>query len=893
MDRAIGPLEDIEFTNKLFWETVPNGAWQGKPCYIVAGGPSLEKNWAWLLPRLEGQLTIGVNRAYEMFEPTIIFGMDPTFVRHILMGKYGEQAKERWEKSKAYKVWLCTYKCTLPDDVYILKCFNGYVAARQAFPFIMERGIGHGNNSGYAALNLAACLGANPIYLLGYDMYVDGTRTHWHNGHPGKWPDHVPDSFIKHFTPAAKELAKRGITVINLNPKSMLNCFPKAEISTGFMPITQLPRTEHVKRLQVPSRDEAKFGPLVRGLPEREPVPEEKLPPLFITGPYGFGDTIYLRSVVKSLSKRHQLLYLRTTLPEAFWDIDNVKFVRPNLNRLRSQKQHILNLDKTGGIWTSIPKNIDHRSWATFVPGWKHQNNSSQAVTINPRGEESTTRFFVNQFRLDDFDFSFPVKQEWKEQARKIIDGLDLKGKKLCIVRQPTIHKDWACYTRNPQPQYFQALVDKYKNEYFFLSLANNKQGEEWFEDGSLEGINKKYDHGELAITTIFGLIKLADMVITPPDFFSVLAIAIRTKCLCIFGGCAKPNVIFDENMGLENFESAAPEPFCNCMRMEHDCNKHIPMDQIIQKFESLKNREKKNKTVSVGIPPGIGDMHWVLEKLESFKEKNNIDELKIIIDRSPTLNYSRDFLRLIPFIDDVDDGQKHLPFRFSVAGGDGIPLQRNVNGVDYLIELNSRLEQGVRIENVLPEYDINYNYPIDNPPEAQGFAHFMKRGMGGKLYLFYASSAGGNNNWCKGTWEPKDWIKLANLIYKESKLRTVLIGAQWDSGYAAAVKNIDYNDRIQNFVGKTSISEALALLREANFLVSFLSGLAVLSTRFKIPCVSFWPTLKQAPHWINPEKFKTSWLPPGAEQDGYMPVDYGDENTTPEGIFKRLRKYL
>lgn len=892
MDKQFGFLEDTEFSNKFFWEVVSNKAWAGKPCYIIGGGPSLEGHWPWLLPRLEGQLTIGINRVYEQFDPTIIFGMDPTFIRWLQMGKYGELAEHKWKKSKAYKVWLLTYKTKVADDIYILKCIGGYTKALQSFPSRMENGIGHGKNSGYAALNLAVCLGANPIYLLGYDMKKDGEKTHWHDGHPKVMPDHVPESFKKHFFFASKELIKWGIKVINLNPKSALNCFPKAEMSTGFA--LQTPRVEHIKRDPMVSRDKAKFGPLIKTL--ADVAPQEDLPDLFISGPYGFGDTFYLRSVVKSLEKKHRNIYVRTTLPEAFWDIDNVRFVRPTTNRLRAQKAHIEYLDKAKNHeWVKPPPGTNHRSWESIVPGWRHKNESpdAEAITSNPRGEESTTEYFVNEYGINNFNFSFPLKREWMATAKKIISALDTKGKKLCIVRSPTTRTEWANYARSPKSEYFQELIDRYKDEYFFVSVANNEKGKEWFEGGKLKGINKRYDHGELFITTLFGLIKLADMVITPPDLFSILAVAMKTKCFCIFGGCAKPSIIFNENMGLENFAYVAPDPFCNCMRMKHDCNKELSEDQIVRAFESLKDRPKHAKSVTVGIPPGVGDMHWVLTMLESFKEKNNISNLKIVIDRNPTLNYSRQFLNLIPFIDEIDDGRKHLPFRFSIAGGDGEPLQKSVNGVDYLIEFNSRLEHGVRIEDVLPEYDINFNYPIKNPPAAKSFASLIKEGIGGKLYLFYASSVGGNKNWCRGTWEPRDWIKLANMIYDETKLRIVLLGAQWDSTYATIVKMLDSRNVIQNFVGKTSISEALGLLRSANFMVGFLSGLVILATRFKVPCVSFWPTLKLAPHWYDPIKFQKSWIPPNAKKDGYMPVFYGDEKTTPQGVFDRLRQYL
>jgi ADP-heptose:LPS heptosyltransferase len=135
--------------------------------------------------------------------------------------------------------------------------------------------------------------------------------------------------------------------------------------------------------------------------------------------------------------------------------------------------------------------------------------------------------------------------------------------------------------------------------------------------------------------------------------------------------------------------------------------------------------------------------------------------------------------------------------------------------------------------------------------------------------------------------------VKLAEIIFDSTKRKTVLMGAQWDSAYAAMVKRLDVRNCIHNFVGKTTISEALGLLREASFLVGFLSGLVILATRFKIPCVSFWPTLEQAPHWYDPEKFQMSWVPPNAKKSGYMPIFYGENKSTPRGVFDRLRRYL
>jgi len=222
------PFPSGELSNRFAYEVLPDRSWKGKPCVIVGGGPSL-KDFDWRL--LRGRRVIGVNRVYEKFDPTIIFSMDTRFLRWILDGKYGLETLDIFLRSKAYKVWLCTYNCKLPEDILIARVWGNYSQGFRAFPATMREGIGHGNNSGYGALNLAACLGATPIFLLGFDMRY-GTeqpkaRTHWHEGHP---IPHRPDTvkgFIKYFQLAATRAKEMGLQVINLNPDSALPYFPK------------------------------------------------------------------------------------------------------------------------------------------------------------------------------------------------------------------------------------------------------------------------------------------------------------------------------------------------------------------------------------------------------------------------------------------------------------------------------------------------------------------------------------------------------------------------------------------------------------------------------------------------------------------------------------------
>lgn len=213
-------------TNRHIEEVLPEGSWHGHPAFLIGGGPSLKD---FDFGRLRGRRTIGVNIAFTAFDPTVIFSMDTRCLNWILNGTYDRGSYpglgNKFTRSSAYKVWLLTYTASLREDIFIVPVHKDYQSGLSSFTFHFRDGLGHGNNSGYAALNLAVILGANPIYLLGYDCNRRPEASHWHSGHPvPQNPKHL-DTFIPRFEAAAAAIKKAGVRVVNLNPASALRCF--------------------------------------------------------------------------------------------------------------------------------------------------------------------------------------------------------------------------------------------------------------------------------------------------------------------------------------------------------------------------------------------------------------------------------------------------------------------------------------------------------------------------------------------------------------------------------------------------------------------------------------------------------------------------------------------
>lgn len=201
---------------------LPAGSWAGRPCVCVASGPSM---MGFDYTKLKGWLSIGVNREFEFFDPTILVWSDTNFYRWLMKGEYGPEALKRFREFRGFKAWVLSCELDIDPGIYALPMCRDYVYSLHNFSMDLSEGVCQGNNTGYAALNLAFLLGASPIYLLGYDMgsKVPG-RTHHHSGHPSKHEPSVFEGFAKIYKTAARCIGDPD-RVVNLNPGSNLKAF--------------------------------------------------------------------------------------------------------------------------------------------------------------------------------------------------------------------------------------------------------------------------------------------------------------------------------------------------------------------------------------------------------------------------------------------------------------------------------------------------------------------------------------------------------------------------------------------------------------------------------------------------------------------------------------------
>jgi len=217
--------------NKNISEVFSSNSLSGKRCFLLAGGPSL-KDFDYSI--LSNEFTIGINKTFMAYSPTINYSMDLNFYNYITQpGITQEQRRafHSWNDYEGYKVFLKPKRNEeFAEDIYLVNDLK-----KKVLSLDIEQGIYSSQNSGFGALMLAIALGCKEIYLLGYDLKISNRTTHWHRGYPKQEPE-IYEKTLKQFMLIFNEFApfikENGIEVFNLSRFSALDCFERRSLES-------------------------------------------------------------------------------------------------------------------------------------------------------------------------------------------------------------------------------------------------------------------------------------------------------------------------------------------------------------------------------------------------------------------------------------------------------------------------------------------------------------------------------------------------------------------------------------------------------------------------------------------------------------------------------------
>lgn len=203
----------------------PGRVWEGQDAYVIGGGPSL-RGFDWNLIRYQN--TIGCNSAFSLgrdFCEICIFA-DFSWWQDI-----GSKHLDRYDgiaigcspefdkRAEELPNWLFTMPREESRDGLSTEkpCFNG--------------------NTGALAINLALLLGVKRVFLLGFDMKLEGDRANWHEMRTEDPQACVYPHFCKQLEHVARELSDKfpGCEVINVSDVSVLKVFPVESLANHFL----------------------------------------------------------------------------------------------------------------------------------------------------------------------------------------------------------------------------------------------------------------------------------------------------------------------------------------------------------------------------------------------------------------------------------------------------------------------------------------------------------------------------------------------------------------------------------------------------------------------------------------------------------------------------------
>ena len=219
-------------SNRQLPEVIPEGLYAGRRCFIIGGGESLR---GFDFSKLDKDITIGINKAFAYYsEVKLTYSMDVDFYNAIVEERLPDgyytpkEIKEKWLSYGGIRSFISPPNIKeFGKEVYLIR----RLAEREIRT--LAEGIFPGTNCATGALMLAATLGCNPIYLLGYDLKCK-EKTHFHGGYEPRDIE-VYNAKLDGYRVEIEEIAEvvisHGINVINLNPNSNLRCFDFRDVN--------------------------------------------------------------------------------------------------------------------------------------------------------------------------------------------------------------------------------------------------------------------------------------------------------------------------------------------------------------------------------------------------------------------------------------------------------------------------------------------------------------------------------------------------------------------------------------------------------------------------------------------------------------------------------------
>jgi hypothetical protein len=301
-------------------------------------------------------------------------------------------------------------------------------------------------------------------------------------------------------------------------------------------------------------------------------------------------------------------------------------------------------------------------------------------------------------------------------------------------------------------------------------------------------------------------------------------------------------------------------------------------------------NIAPKNSSSSprILVAGGIGDVYWVMVKIEAFCKREGIKEKPKIMVLAPDGLWESAKKRSIPFLEmipsvtvgnpstvlNMPNECKDNKYMMKIYGGyETKAIYPGFMGYEYFICYNGVINTGKWIEEV-DDLACNWYLPLHISERQKQYQSNCQQQYG-KYAVFYFSMVGDFLTKNMGQFSLNKMAESINHLVKQTNLSPVFIGASWDLHWPD--KNKNWEDQLPiliskvpgaiNLVGKTKLDEAFGVMRGAELISGYHCGLTNIGIMLRKPIVLLWATDR------FPENTPLAVAPPSTRNTTYVPL--------------------
>lgn len=248
-------------------------------------------------------------------------------------------------------------------------------------------------------------------------------------------------------------------------------------------------------------------------------------------------------------------------------------------------------------------------------------------------------------------------------------------------------------------------------------------------------------------------------------------------------------------------------------------------------------------------VPTGIGDFSWIWSKLSTTGDSYIVEYPK---DKPARL---APFLALLPkekiisyaINPDVGFYFDRGELKGHFCNAPAAPIERYADmreGVTNVIEANTHLERGNRIETWLPDIPaVDFHYKIEG---------LIDKARPQDIFIVHLSSRIVKNSW--NYYEIETWIPMIEMVQKFTGWTPVFIGGSYDDFAQECFEKYIEQHQAVSLIGRTpDLLSALCLVQQSKFFMGCVSsGLTMLANVLRVPSASWWPRPGLPPSWSD-----------------------------------------